>query len=77
MKLYPTDRRLGQKGEQGQILQWPATDIIGRPYSKPATTRSVTEFLFIVVPPQGFNEVVEVVQPEAPKPTKKGKSDHE
>ena len=68
MELYPEDARLGQKSDDGAIIRWPTTDMLGRPYSRTEVTlRGVTAFLFVVIPSGGFNEPIEVIQPVAPK----------
>lgn len=68
MELYPDSPKLGQKSDDGAIARWPESDVLGRPYTRSeATLRGVTAFLFVVIPPGGFNEPIEIIQPVAPK----------
>lgn len=75
MQLYPDDPRLGQKADTGQIVHWPSTDVLGRPYERTsATRRNVGKFQFVVIPAGGFNEAIEVIQPVRPVRVPKGKA---
>lgn len=71
MQLQPDSPKLGQLGEQGQILHWPATDVNGGAYTREhATTRRVSHFLFVVIPSGGLNEAIEIVTPKPVKAPK-------
>lgn len=68
---------LGTIGEDGQVSEWPKTDIVGGPFTIPATRVQVTATEFVVIP-SGFTqwELVEALKPHAPAPKgKKGAAD--
>lgn len=73
MELYPDSPKLGQKSPTGQILRWPETDVLGRPYTRSeCTTQGLNDGYFMVVPPNGYAGVVEVIVPKI-KPAKSKK----
>lgn len=48
--MSATDPRLGTLNPDGSVESWPETDVVGRPYDRPATTQGIDERFFIVLP---------------------------
>jgi len=52
IQLSGDDPRLGKFGGDGNIEQWPATDVLERPYEKiNATVHRLSETAFVVIGP--------------------------
>lgn len=77
--MSATDPRLGTLNPDGSVESWPATDVVGRPYDRPATTQGIGEGHFVVLPLGGeFAEAVESLTAlVTPKPTAKKAQAHD
>lgn len=66
-----SDPRLGTLNADGSVESYPQTDVVGRPYDRPATTQGIGGGFFVVLPLSGGYEsaVEEVKALVAPKPT--------
>lgn len=71
-----SDPRLGTLNADGSVESWPQTDVVGRPYERPATTQGVGEGFFVVLPLGGTYQgaVAEVTALITPKSTKKAQA---
>lgn len=53
------DERIGVRNEAGAVIQWPAVDINGAAYTRPATTLALDSTHFVVIPVNGvINDTV-------------------
>lgn len=71
-----SDPRLGSLNADGSVESWPQTDVVGRPYERPATTQGIGDGFFVVLPLGGNYAAVveELTTLVAPKPTKKAQA---
>ncbi len=71
-----SDPRLGTLNADGSVESWPQTDVVGRPYERPATTQGIGTAFFVVLPLGGqYAEAVETVTAlVAPKTGKKAQA---
>lgn len=74
-----SDPRLGKLNPDGSVESWPATDVVGRPYDRPATTQGIGEGCFVVLPLGGefATAVEELTALVAPKPATKKAQAHD
>lgn len=77
--MSATDPRLGTLNPDGSVESWPATDVVGRPYDRPATTQGIGEGCFVVLPLGGefATAVEELTALVAPKPATKKAQAHD
>ncbi len=64
-----SDPRLGSLNADGSVESWPQTDVVGRPYERPATTQGIGDGFFVVLPLGGAYQaaVAEVTALVTPK----------